>query len=201
MNSWILHITYKPPRLQVAVDIFHSLWCQVFHLGLKLDVLRFAHTWGRIHNKCNGVVLSSRFKAILQARALAHGKNRPDGVASATPCVTSIHHCYHRHPLIIILPPALRWFGERKWSNQIPVDLFGLLQGSLCDLGVVLVLALWGATVVMAPRPRVAGGGSSRRSSPSLLWRNALTKLWSPPLSHTFYFGWNNNHHYAWVIV
>lgn len=74
MNSWILHITYKPPRLQVAVDIFQLLWCQVFHLGLKLDVLRFTHTWGPIPNKCNGVVLSGRFKAILQARAPAHGK-------------------------------------------------------------------------------------------------------------------------------
>lgn len=105
MNSWMLHITSKTAgsggyfsvAMMSSVPFRTEAWC--------------THTWGHIHNKCHEVVLSGRFKAILQARALAHGKNQTDYMASATPCVTSIHH-YHRHPLII-LPQTLRWFREK----------------------------------------------------------------------------------------
>lgn len=164
------------------MDIFQLLWCQVFHLQLKLDVLRFTHTWGHIHNKCNEVVLSGHSRPFFKLEHSLMVKTRPTTwqvlrLASHSSIIVIISSSsYHRH---------FDTAGdlERRLSNQIPIDLFGLMQGSLCDLGVVLVLALWGATVVMAPRPHVAGGGSSRCSSPKPLWRNALTKLSSPPLS------------------
>lgn len=135
-------------------------------------MLRLSRTPGQIPNKCNRLVWLGQF---LKREHLVMVKRKQlNGKCLAWSPI---------HPSLSSSSPGRRRWGvidKEDYQVRFPLTFLDWHRDhSMIILASILVLALQGARVVMAPRPHVGGGrGSiSRLSKP--LWRNALTKVTS----------------------